>query len=78
MIPGGFINKFVKEFALKKPLPSFSKDNIYLTTKSGPEGSALVTSFHSLLQYSYEEMQNIFNLTDQEGVDFFCKSYKHA
>jgi len=77
-IPGGFINKFVKEFALKKPLPSFSKDNIYLTTKSGPEGSALVTSYHSLLQYSYEEMQNIFNLTDQEGVDFFCKSYKHA
>jgi len=78
MIPSGFINKFVKKFALKRDLPSFSKDNIYLSTKAGPEGPATVTAYNSLLHYSYEEMQSIFNITDQEGVDFFCRSYKYA
>lgn len=78
VIPGGFINKFVKKFALKRDLPSFSKDYIYLSTKAGPDGPATVTAYHNLLHYSYEEMQSIFNLTDQEGVDFFCRSYKHA
>jgi len=78
IIPSGFINKFVKKFALKRDLPSFSKDNIYLSTKAGPEGPATVTAYNSLLHYSYEEMQSIFNITDQEGVDFFCRSYKYA
>lgn len=78
IIPGGFINKFVKKFALKRPTPLFSKDNIYLSTKAGPDGPATLTAYHNLLQYSYEEMQSIFNITDQEGIDFFCRSYKHA
>jgi hypothetical protein len=49
-----------------------------LSTKAGPDGPATLTAYHNLLQYSYEEMQSIFNITDQEGVDFFCRSYKHA
>jgi len=46
--------------------------------KSGPDGPATLTSYHNLLQYSYEEMQSIFNITDEQGSDFFCKSYKYA
>jgi hypothetical protein len=78
IIPGGYINKFVKKFSLKRDLPAFSKDILYLSMKAGPDGPATLTSYHNLLQYSYEEMQSIFNITDEQGSDFFCKSYKHA
>jgi hypothetical protein len=78
VIPGGFINKFVKKFSLKRNPPAFSKDIIYLSTKAGPDGPATLTAYHNLLQYSYEEMQSIFNITDEQGSDFFSKSYSHA
>jgi hypothetical protein len=78
MIPNGFINRFIEEFSLKRSKPSFSKKNLYLSMKAGPDGPATLTSYYSLLKYSYEEMQGIFNITDAEGVDFFCKSYKYA
>jgi hypothetical protein len=51
---------------------------IYLSTKAGPEGPATLTSYNNLLNYSYEEMQSILNLTDENGSDFFCSSYKYA
>lgn len=78
IIPSGFINKFVKQFHLKKPKPEFSKDTLYLSTKAGPDGPATVSAYHSLLTYNYDEMQCILNLTTTSGGDFFCKSYKHA
>jgi hypothetical protein len=78
VIPGGFINKFVKKFSLKRNPPAFSKDILYLSTKAGPDGPATLTAYHNLLQYSYEEMQSIFNITDEQGSDFFSKSYSHA
>jgi hypothetical protein len=78
IIPGGFINKFVKRFSLKRNPPAFSKDILYLSTKAGPDGPATLTAYHNLLQYSYEEMQSIFNITDEQGSDFFSKSYSHA
>jgi len=77
-IPSGFINKFVKKHSLKRNLPSFSKDLVYLSTKAGPDGPATLTSYNNLLNYSYEEMQSILNLTDEKGSDFFCSSYKYA
>jgi len=77
-IPGGFINKFVKKHSLKRKPPVFSKDILYLSTKAGPDGPATLTAYHNLLQYSYEEMQKIFNITDENGADFFSKSYKYA
>jgi len=78
IIPGGFINKFVKKHSLKKKPPAFSKKLLYLSMKAGPDGPATLTSYHNLLQYSYEEMQSIFNITTEEGADFFSKSYKYA
>jgi len=78
IIPGGFINKFVKKHSLKRNPPVFSKLLLYLSMKAGPDGPATLTSYHNLLQYSYEEMQSIFNITDEAGADFFSKSYKYA
>jgi len=63
---------------LSRNLPTFSKKDLYLSNKAGPDGPATLTAYHNLLHYSYEEMQSIFNITDQEGVDFFCRSYKYA
>lgn len=73
-IPSGFINKFVKANRMYQDHPSFSKDQLYLSCKSGPDGPATLTSLNSLILYNYDEMQNIMNLTDKEGQDFFCKS----
>jgi hypothetical protein len=46
--------------------------------KAGPSGPATLMSHYNLLNYSYEEMQSIFNITDEQGADFFAKSYKYA
>nr|QDH86886.1 MAG: RNA-dependent RNA polymerase [Mitovirus sp.] len=78
IIPGGFINSFVKKHSLKRNPPVFSKALLYLSMKAGPDGPATLTSYHNLLQYSYEEIQSIFNITDENGADFFSKSYKYA
>lgn len=78
VIPSGFINKFVKKYRLHSPKPSFSKDLLYLSAKAGPEGPATLTSYGSLLTYSYPEMDKILKITDEEGRNFFTKSYKHA
>jgi len=73
-IPSGFINKFVKNHRMYQDHPSFSKDDLYLSCKAGPDGPATLTSLNSLILYNYEEMQNIMNITDKEGQDFFCQS----
>jgi len=78
IIPSGVINKFVKEFNLKLEQPSFKKSDIYLSSKAGPHGPATLTSQNSLLLYNYPEMQAIFNLTDEEGQEFFMSSYRYA
>jgi hypothetical protein len=76
IIPGGFINKFVQKFHLSQTLPSFSKEDLYLSVKAGPYGPSTLTANNSILCYSYNETQNIFNITSQEGIDYFCKQYK--
>jgi len=76
IIPGGIINKFVQKFHLAQTLPSFNKEDIYLFVKAGPDGPSTLTANNSILCYSYDEMQNIFNITSQEGIDYFCKQYK--
>jgi hypothetical protein len=58
--------------------PSFSKDSVYLSCKAGPQGPATMTALDNLILYNYPEMQNIMNITDKEGQDFFCQSYTLA
>jgi len=71
-----FINKFVQKFHLVQTLPSFSKEDFYLYVKAGPDGPSTLIANNSILCYSYDEMQNIFNITSQEDIDYFCKQYK--
>jgi hypothetical protein len=78
IIPSGYLNKFCKEFNLYSEQPSFSNDSVYLSCKAGPHGPATSTAHQSLLLYNYDEMQNILNLTDKAGQDFFCASYTYA
>jgi hypothetical protein len=78
IIPSGYLNKFCKEFDLYSEQPAFSKDSVYLSCKAGPHGPATSTAHQSLLLYNYDEMQNILNLTDKAGQDFFCASYTYA
>jgi len=42
----------------------FSKEDLYLSVKAGPDGPSALTA------------NNIFNITSQEGIDYFCKQYK--
>jgi hypothetical protein len=32
----------------------------------------------SLLNYNYQTMQHLFNISDENGSDYFCKSYRYA
>jgi len=79
IIPSGVINQFVKEFRLKSDHPSFEKTrDVYLSTKAGPNGPATISCQEDLLNFDYSMMNNLFKITDQNGIDFFCKNYSDA
>lgn len=75
IINSGFINKFVSHFNLKKNKPSFDKSKIYLSNKGGPNGPATLTSHYNLLNYNYDNLQLLYNLTDEEGQKFITDQY---
>jgi len=75
IIPSGFIKRFVSEFNLKSVIPPFSVKDIYLSTKAGPGGPTSLTAQNSILSYSYNDIQNLWGITDSHGVDFFSKQY---
>jgi hypothetical protein len=75
-IPSSFIKEFVRRFNLNCEKPQFSSEDFYLSTKAGPHGPATKTARKSLLLYSYDELQALFNITDQNGIDILCKHYK--
>nr|UPW42141.1 MAG: putative RNA dependent RNA polymerase [Zhejiang mito-like virus 10] len=79
VIPTGFINEFVSKYKLKCDHPKFdeSKD-IYLSNKAGPHGKASLSAMDGLLKYTYPLMQWIYHLTDEEGVNYFNRSYSYA
>jgi len=76
IIPSSFLNIFVKDFSLHEETPTFHKLQLYLSSKAGPDGPATLSSYNSLLTYNYYEMDKILKITDEEGGNFFCKSYK--
>jgi hypothetical protein len=79
IIPSGIINKFVKEYRLKSNHPEFDKlKDVYLSTKAGPNGPATLSAQEDLLNFNYPMMDKIFKITDQNGIDFFCKNYTQA
>jgi hypothetical protein len=74
IIPSGILNKFVKEFNLKLPFPSFSKEDIYLSSKGGPQGKATLTALNNLLLYDYNLINHIKNITDESGYLYLLQS----
>jgi len=78
IIPSSFLNIFVKDFSLSETTPSFTKLDLYLSSKAGPDGPATLSAYNSLLTYNYYEMDKILKITDEEGGNFFCQSYKWA
>jgi hypothetical protein len=79
IIPTGFITEFVKRYNLKCTHPKFDeKQNIYLSNKAGPHGKASLSAMDGLLNYSYPLMQWIYDITDEEGVNYFNRSYSFA
>jgi hypothetical protein len=73
-IPSGVINKFVKEFNLKLPMPTFSEKDIYLSSKGGPQGKATLTALNNLLLYDYNLIKHISNITDESGYLYLLQS----
>lgn len=79
IIPSGVINKFVKDYSLKSPHPSFDKlKDVYLSTKAGPNGPATLSSQNDLLNLDYPMMDRLLKITDENGGDFLCKNYSEA
>nr|UPW42058.1 MAG: putative RNA dependent RNA polymerase [Xinjiang mito-like virus 40] len=78
IIPSGFINKFVRDFNLYSEKPSFTDDNIYLSLKAGPHGKATRSAMHSLGLYKPELLQNLYNLTDENGKNYLEKQFNIA
>jgi hypothetical protein len=68
------LNKFVKEFNLKLPFPTFSKEDIYLSSKGGPQGKATLTALNNLLLYDYNLINHIKNITDENGYLYLLQS----
>nr|BCP96874.1 RNA dependent RNA polymerase [Fusarium sambucinum mitovirus 3] len=73
-IPSGVINKFVKEFNLKLPMPTFSKKDLYLSSKGGPQGKATLTALNNLMLYDNSLINDIKNITDKDGYEYLIQS----
>jgi hypothetical protein len=79
IIPTGFINEFVSKYNLKCSHPKFDENkDIYLSNKAGPHGKASLSAMDGLLRYTYPLMQYIYDITDEEGVNYFNRSYTFA
>lgn len=70
-IPSGFVRKFVNDFKLKHPKVYASEKDFYLSTKSGPQGSTLLTVTRTILCMSYSQLDLLCKLTTwARGSDF--------
>jgi hypothetical protein len=74
IVPSGVINRFISEFNLKAPFPSFSDKDVYLSSKGGPQGKATLTALNNLLLYDYNLIKDIKNITDESGYLYLLQS----
>lgn len=79
-IPAGVINKFVNDFNLKagKYALDFSKSNVYLSQKAGPQGPATLTALDNIQHLQPEEVDNLMNITDESGKDWLVSQINYA
>nr|QIR30229.1 RNA-dependent RNA polymerase [Plasmopara viticola lesion associated mitovirus 5] len=79
IIPTGFISKFSKDYKLSGDYGSFNKSkDIYLSNKASINGPATLTAHNSILTLNYAQMQNIYDLTDEEGIKYFNEVYTQS
>nr|URY18745.1 RNA-dependent RNA polymerase [Erysiphe necator associated mitovirus 37] len=78
-IPTGFIKEFVNKFNLKfdDEDMKFSLSDIYISQKAGPQGKASNTALNNFNNYSYYQLQRLYNILSPEGVDFITRSYSY-
>jgi len=78
IIPSGFIKEFVNKFNLNCELPIFDKKEIYLSNKAGPIGKTTLSALSTICSLPYYTIQNLYKLTNEEGINYFNQSYKFA
>jgi hypothetical protein len=78
-IPTGFIKKFVKDYNLtiSEESMKFTLKDIYLSVKGGPQGKASNTALCDFNNYNYYLLQNLYNLTSLEGIEYLSKSFTY-
>jgi hypothetical protein len=78
-IPTGFIKEFVKTFSLTLSEESmkFTLKDVYISVKGGPQGKASNTALCNFNNYNYQLLQNLYNLTSLEGIDYLNKSFTY-
>jgi len=70
-IPSGIINNFIRDFKLfsSRDEIGFSKSNVYLSGKAGPQGPATLSALENIPHFTPDEIDFISGLTDKAGVD---------
>jgi hypothetical protein len=78
-IPTGFIKQFVDNFNLKLSDESmvFTLKDIFLSVKGGPQGKASNTALENFSNFTYYNLQRLYNLTSSEGVEYITKSFTY-
>jgi hypothetical protein len=78
-IPTGFIKQFVDNFNLKLSDESmvFTLKDIFLSVKGGPQGKASNTALENFSNFTYYNLQRLYNLTSPEGVEYITKSFTY-
>jgi len=74
-IPKSFIESFVKKFDLKSPIPTYSNDLHYISSKSSPYGKATLNSTYGLFSMSnvhHDQLNYWLNLI---GIDAYTKMF---
>nr|QJQ28893.1 RNA-dependent RNA polymerase [Botrytis cinerea mitovirus 4] len=76
-IPAWFIKSWISKHNLKAKIPTYTKEDHYVSMKGSPNGPATYSSLWSILSLSYPQLQNISTMLGDYRDEFF-KFYKTA
>jgi len=78
-IPTGFLKQFKIDYKLSGDIEPFEKTkDIYLSSKSSINGPATLTAHNSILTLNYSQMQNIYDITNEDGIKYFNEVYTQS
>jgi hypothetical protein len=70
-----FVKRFVSDFDLKLSLPPFSKDQLYISTKSGPNGPATLTITETIKYFNNFNFAGLSGITNSDGIQFLYTTW---